>query len=219
MLQRFLFDRRATSAVEFALVLPFLMTLLLGSFELQRLLRHERRLTLAANTTAQLLAQRQLGDDSPLESDRNSIIQIIPELTAAFGSNIWENLAHQITLVAFRPTVPGCTQSCTYRAHVAQIWPASAPALTVPFNDMRRQCGELTRSAAGSPPSNTTLPVPFGPGVLIVVDLRLAFRPLIGSAFLPASLLTRQGFASPRFARSDFRFPAGQSNVLTCTGF
>jgi Flp pilus assembly protein TadG len=219
MLRRFIYDKRATSAVEFALVLPFLVTLLLGSFELQRLLRHERRLTLAANTVAQMLAQRQLGDESPLESDRNSIIQVVPELTAAFGSRIWDNLAHQITLVAFRPTVAGCTQSCTYSAHVAQVWPTSAPGLTVSFADMRRQCGELTRSAAGSAPSRTTLPVPFGPGALIVVDLRLAFTPMIGSAWLPPALLTRQGFASPRFARSDFRFPKGQSNVLTCSGF
>jgi Flp pilus assembly protein TadG len=54
---RFAAERHAVAAVEFALILPVVLTLYLGMVETYRLLHAQRMLTLAARTTADLTTQ------------------------------------------------------------------------------------------------------------------------------------------------------------------
>jgi Flp pilus assembly protein TadG len=57
VLGRFARDRRAVSAVEFALVLPFLLVLYLGGIELSDAVGADRKVTLLARTVSDLVAQ------------------------------------------------------------------------------------------------------------------------------------------------------------------
>ncbi len=55
--QRFRADRRGVSAVEFALIAPFLITLYLGGVEVTQAVSVNRKTTLVAHTVADLVAQ------------------------------------------------------------------------------------------------------------------------------------------------------------------
>jgi Flp pilus assembly protein TadG len=56
-LVRFLADRRAVSAVEFAMLLPLMLTLYLGAVEVSQAVSVSRKATLTASTVADLTAQ------------------------------------------------------------------------------------------------------------------------------------------------------------------
>lgn len=56
-LRRFLADRRAVSAVEFAMMLPLMMTLYLGSVEATQGIATNRKVTLTAHALADLASQ------------------------------------------------------------------------------------------------------------------------------------------------------------------
>ena len=56
-LQRFGRDKRGVSAVEFALVLPLMMTLYLGGVELSQAITASRKVTLVARTVSDLTSQ------------------------------------------------------------------------------------------------------------------------------------------------------------------
>lgn len=62
-LRQFKRDERGLSGVEFALISPILITLLLGSHEIGRYVRIDRQLTTTADTVAELMAQ----EEGPLE--------------------------------------------------------------------------------------------------------------------------------------------------------
>ncbi len=54
---RFVFDRRGVSAIEFALLLPMMLTLYIGSAELSTGISANRKVTLAAHTIADLASE------------------------------------------------------------------------------------------------------------------------------------------------------------------
>jgi Flp pilus assembly protein TadG len=56
-LARFIHDRRGVSAVEFAMLLPLMMTLYLGSVETSQGIAADRKVTLTAHTLADLATQ------------------------------------------------------------------------------------------------------------------------------------------------------------------
>lgn len=56
-LARFIHDRRGVSAVEFAMMLPLMMTLYLGSVETSQGIAADRKVTLTAHTLADLATQ------------------------------------------------------------------------------------------------------------------------------------------------------------------
>jgi len=57
LFRRFARDRRAASAVEFALSLPFLLVIYLGGIELAQAISADRKVTLLARTITDLVAQ------------------------------------------------------------------------------------------------------------------------------------------------------------------
>jgi Flp pilus assembly protein TadG len=56
-LSAFAWDRRGVSAVEFAMLLPFMLTLYLGSVEVSQGISIDRKVTLTSRTVADLVAQ------------------------------------------------------------------------------------------------------------------------------------------------------------------
>src|SRR3954447_16418142 len=67
-LRRFLSDKRGVSAVEFAMVLPLMITLYLGGVEVSSAVAIDRKMTLIARTLADLVSQATSVDNSGMTS-------------------------------------------------------------------------------------------------------------------------------------------------------
>ena len=200
------------ATLELALMAPLLIMLALGTFELQRYLRAERQLSLAAENIASMVAQRLTTDTSSPAFDHGLVEIVAPVLRPTSGGTLTSVLASQITSVTFTALPAGCT-TCTYRGDVTWTWAIDGgPGLGL----LKRTCGQVT-------PSDTQigdkLPAgAFGPGSVIVVDLRYDFKPLLETGVVSSLVLTRQGFARPRYASPYVKIPAA-ADVTTCPGF
>jgi Flp pilus assembly protein TadG len=67
-LRRFLADKRGVSAVEFAMVLPLMVTLYLGGVEVSSAVAIDRKMTLVARTLGDLVSQATSVDNSGMTS-------------------------------------------------------------------------------------------------------------------------------------------------------
>jgi TadE-like protein len=193
--------RQAIAATEFALVLPLLVVLMLGSVEVARVIIAARNVTLVATTAVEMLSQNGTGkvNYADLHFATDSTMVIFPQILqdAAQKGISWKNdISVSITGVLFTPNPPTCTSSCSYNANV--VW-NSGPN--------KRTCGGLLTSAPDTAaPSKTTLPADvFGPGSLIVVDIVYNYTPMFGSAF--TALFGSPLFGTIPIARSAYLAP------------
>ena len=219
LVRRFLVRIDATSAVEFALILPLLLMLLLGSAEFNRYYRYARHLEYAADTAANMTAQRQapltLRD---LNFDLNTASWVFRELiTEAPASTIWwQKMGHQFTMVVFTPTVANCKTNCSYVANVAWVW----PEYKIKLDGLIRSCGALQPAADDAAPSGSAIPARlFGPGSLLVVDMTFDYKPQFGAGFIKPIRLTRQAFYAPRFATPYLVATPDVDRVTLCPGY
>jgi Flp pilus assembly protein TadG len=186
-------ERGAVSAVEFALVLPVLICLMMGTVEMNRLAMTGKKAVAAANAIGEMLSSSQTpptAAELQFISDSGMLIdpQVLTDAQVQ-GVNWWSIMTSTFTSVVFRPTVAGCTVRCRYTANVA--WSAGA---------QRRPCGPLQSVTNGSPYSPTTLPLSlFGPGSTIVVDSQYAYRPLFGDRIAGPRTITRSAYFAPRY--------------------
>src|SRR3984893_17869337 len=187
--------RQAIAATEFALVLPFLVILMLGSVEVSRAIIAARNVTAVATTASEMLSQGtrpvQYGD---LHFASESTMVIFPQILqdAAQKGISWKNdISVLMAGVLFKPNPPSCTSRCSYNANV--VW-NSGPN--------KRTCGVLLTSAPDTAaPSTTTLPADvFGPGSLLVVDIVYNYTPIFSSTF--TALFGHPLFGTIRIARS-----------------
>lgn len=199
----------AVATIEFAILLPLFIVLSLGAFELQRFLRFERQLTLAANNIASLTAQRQATDGDAPREDMNAMPFIFPMVEDTW----YMGVRYRMTHVVFSPKIAGCTTDCEYRADIAWLWPTWSK---VKYN---RDCGTLTPTPEGATPTSRTLPAAmFGPGSLIIVELSTTYTPIFGAGLIAATTLTREGYANARFATPYLKIRPFD-NMRICQGF
>lgn len=200
--KRFARAQNGVAALEFALLLPLLLIMLLGSAELQRYMRIDRQLSLASENIAAALAQRQATDPLGFHFEFEMVRHLFP--SSMDGPLPWYAMvAHQFTNVLFSPTITGCTQNCTYKADVHWRWPYWNTAFGLAH--MKRHCGQLIPTPPGHGPSGGTIPEAlFGPGSVVIVDLGFQYKPLFGSSLIPPMNIYKQGYASPRFAPISF---------------
>lgn len=215
--KKFIRSQKGVAAIEFALLMPLLLVLMLGGFELQRYLRIERRLSMTAQNIAAIVAQRQTLDSGVLNFDFDSTIHMFPAALEEPPTRWWHVLVHQISSAVFTPTTTDCTTNCTYSAALAWNW----PTYNVGFGlgDLGRKCGALTPALQGAAATGATLPgALFGPGSIIIVDLRYRFRPMFGSTLIPEIILSRHGYANARFATPYLKI-ASTGSTTVCPGF
>jgi hypothetical protein len=201
--------RHAVTAVEFALILPLMVILMLGSVETARLIIFMRRVTQVSNTIVELLAQTQAvnpnsADTVPwsvtyidLHFAIDSTMVIFPQIfgDAALKGTSWKNdISISMASVCFSSsastctTNPACTTNCTY-ANV--VW-NSGPN--------KRACGTpLTAVPDTSAPSPATLPTDvFGQGSIVVVDIVFNYTPIFGSGIFGTIPLKTSAYLAPR---------------------
>ena len=202
-------DVAGIGAIEFALVTPILLLLLLGAFDLGRLVYASARTQAVADQIAQMLAETPQsaqaatsGDGLVSSSDvltlYNAAPFIYPDvlLQAQQQGVAWSSLLKlDMASVAFTPTPTGCTTSCAYKPKI--VWNYGDATYL-------RACGTTLAAAADTAVSNPlTLPTDaFGPNSLLVVDVHLVWTPTIGAAYLSPVTLTRSIFLNPRYVNN-----------------
>ena len=192
----------AVSAVEFSMISPVLLLMLLGGGDLGRYIIATQRVEVVASSIAQMLAETPASNSATDPGDGvvtandllfyyNSAMFTFPEALSAAnaqGANWWSLLSVQMSSVEFAPTPATCTSNCSYTAKV--VWTEGS-----------RACGSTITSVGDtSAYSPTTLPSDiFAAGSKIVVDVSYAWKPTIGAAYLPSITIQRSVYLSPRY--------------------
>ncbi len=224
-LSAFARSTRAIAAVEFAIILPLMIIVMLGSVEVARLLTFSRRVNLVANTAVQMLSEPAVAQVpsnvtipapnnvssgnvtyTDLHTAQDSAMVIFPQVLsdAAQKGISWTNdIKISMASVRFVPPPSGCKSSCSYQANV--VW-ASGPNA--------RTCGvPLTAADDNVTPSKTTLPKDLFPspstpvtnlysaGSIVVVDVDYTYTPLFTSKFFGSIRMQRSAYLSPRYVQ------------------
>jgi Flp pilus assembly protein TadG len=187
--------RQAIAAAEFALILPLLVTLMLGSVEAARLITFARNVTQVAATAVEMLSENGTGTVNYIDLHfvQDSTMVIFPQILqdAAQKGITWNNdVSISMASIIFTPNPSTCTSNCNYIANV--VW-NSGPS--------KRACGvTLTQVPDISSPSKTTLPTDvFGPGSIIVVDIVFSYTPIFGLGLFGTIPITRSAYLAPRY--------------------
>ncbi|OIQ90324.1 TadE-like protein [mine drainage metagenome] len=185
--------RAGSVAVEFALVIPILIFLLTGLYQMWTLTVVNRELETVAASIGQMLTQSTTGSvsDDDLAFTASSTMVLFPGIlsdAANKGLSWSDDIGITISSVVFGQQANG-----SYQAQVA--WSRGTS---------KRPCGTaLSAAADDAAPSPTTLPQDlFGAGSLIVVDVVFAYTPsFVPTAFLaPATYTYRKSvYLQPRY--------------------
>jgi hypothetical protein len=199
--------RHAIAATEFALLLPVLIILMLGSVETARAIIAARSVTAVATTAVEMLSQNGTRKVNyiALHFATDSTMVIFPQMLqdAARKGISWKaDISVSIAGVLFSGLPAGCITNCTsYTANV--VWNSGAN---------KRTCGVLLTSAADTAaPSKTTLPADVFPATplpgasLLVVDIVYNYTPIFGSTF--TALFGAPLFGTLPIARSAYLAP------------
>ncbi len=205
-LLRLLAARSALAGIEFALILPVMLTMLAGLVDLSLAVITARRLTVAAEEVALI------GSTMAVQFNSLNILtgqQAWQATTAPFAIfPAWRNLngpnGFSITLSAvdFTATPAGCKAGCA--GYVASTrWSVANPR----GQTVLRPCGALAPVPNGQPADMATLPAGvFGPTSLLVGDVATVFVPLLTGVFIGPVPMLRSAYIPPRV-----------SNVVTLT--
>jgi Flp pilus assembly protein TadG len=163
-------DQRGVAAVEFAIILPFMLTLYLGIVELSKGYMASQRMTLVARTLADLTAQQQQlqtgGTTNITDSIMSNIFGASSAIMAPYSTT---NLKMTVSQVLLSNKSDGtCCQAKT-------DWTIANNGGTA------RPCQVLTPGNA-APVSSTTIPTgftasPATPGPIVVADVTYQYIP------------------------------------------
>ena len=168
-------DAHGIVALEFALTAPFLITLILGLYDLTHGIQTWRRLSIAAESVAQIASEE------AAQANGTNILtpmQVWQASTAAFAifptwksTNETHNYGVTLTSAIYSVSPANCTLNCTYTPKTVWSIPFD-PGLTNP-----RPCGTLTQVANGQANALNQVPVGLaGPSPLMIADNRRGRR-------------------------------------------
>lgn len=168
-------DTKGIAATEFALILPLMLTLYLGSTELTQGVMASRKMTLVSRTISDLVAQQANGT-AMTDATMASVYSAATAIMSPFAVSTLMMTVSAVEFVATGTTGP--TVANGYEAKVR--W-----SKTGPYGGTVRACAKLTPVASSTAPSPTTLPSGlFASGSLIVADVTYTYTPGFGGALL-----------------------------------
>lgn len=163
-------DRRGTAAIEFALILPFMITLYLGIVELSKGYMASQRMTLVARTLADLVAQQQQLQTGGTTNITDSIMSNIFGASAAIMvPYTTTNLTMTVSQVLLTNKADGtCCQAKT-------DW-------TITNNGGQSRPCQILTPANAAPVSTGTIPTgftapPSTTGPIVVADVTYQYSP------------------------------------------
>ena len=175
LLMRSRLDTRGIAAVEFALILPLMLTLYLGSAELTQGVMASRKMTLVSRTISDLAAQQPTG--TPMtDATMTSIFNAAAAIMSPFDVSTLK-----MTISAVEFVANDTPDAYTSNGYVAKIrWSKVGP-----YGGTARACAKATPAANSTSPSSTTLPSGlYASGSLIVADVTYTYDPTFGRSLL-----------------------------------
>lgn len=228
--QRFRDDRRGLSAVEFALVLPVLLALMLGGIQLVTYVNATRKVELVAHSISQMISQVPPPPGSTIATVNatdlhfsfDSALVLFPYVMkdAARQNVLWSNdITIKYASVAFTQKSTACNDpadmSACYTANV--VWTSTGTS-----GSTQRSCGTPLLPADNTAAPNVgTLPRSvYGPGSIIVIDVAFTFKPTFGAKFFSGSQIARSVYVQPRYATLVNYDTANSDGIATkCSGY
>ncbi len=215
-------DRRGSPALEFAIILPVMVTMLMGVFDASQALIAMRQVTTASQEIAEIATELSVQPDgstslTPTQAYQSStaVFAIMPQLKAQAPST---GFAVTLSAVVFKATPTGCTSNCVITASTAWSVPLSLGRAVT------RPCGVLAQVSASTSPSLTTLPTAGMTALssVVVADVSYTFTPLFGRFFGSFSIF-RSTFLPPRVGTAQQYVEYDTANATTdksiCTGY
>ena len=185
-------DEKGIAAVEFALILPLMLTLYLGSSEVTNGVLASRKLSIVARTLSDIVAQQSLAT-SP-ECTQTGVCNAT--MTAVFGSaqkimSPFSGTSLQMTVssidIKAKSTSPAAPTGKVYNNLVAVMrWSKTAPTPTGGTAATPRSCTTLLLPVvAGTAPALTNLPQGlYSTGGIIIADVAYTYTPTFGGVAL-----------------------------------
>jgi Flp pilus assembly protein TadG len=96
LLRRFHADKRGVSAVEFAMLLPLMVTLYIGGAEVSSAIAVDRKVTLVARTLGDLVAQSTSIDDT----ERDNVLNAASSVVQPYSSSLIQITVSSVTVDA-----------------------------------------------------------------------------------------------------------------------
>ena len=203
-------DDNGVAALEFAIVAPTLLILMLGGLELVNYIRTVRKIELYASSVSEMISQAVPPNSQTTSASVNktdihfaydSGLVIVPYLmTDATRKKIswWQDVSVDFASVQFNQISNNCNgqadQSTCYTAKV--LWTSTG---TSGLN--YRPCLQPQQPTNSSVPDPNHLPSNvFGSGSLIAIDVVFKYTPSFGSGLFPTLSIARSVYVQPRYA-------------------
>lgn len=231
-LRRLRRDDRGVAAVEFALLLPLMITLYLGSTEVTQGVLASRKMAIVSRTLADITAQQPTATTSPCtvaglcDSTMTSIFSaasvIMSPFSVAAMSNGTATLTMTISGVTFvANATPGTYVYNGYEAQVKWSKPAASPNAGT-----ARSCQTKPLPVESTvKPTLTNLPNGlYGSGSLIVADVTYKYLPTFGQSVLAWSSsdtyisMSSTSYMRPRNWTTYITYPTQNGVGTGCTG-
>ncbi len=213
-IRRFRACERGIAAVELALILPILFTLMLGGIQIVAYINASRKVDLVVRSISQMISQTKpegattvaTVNQADLHFSFDSALVLFPYLMSEGkrqGRPWWQVITINYASIRFNPIAVTCQdpndQSACYSAEV--VWTSTGTAQPA-SGPLYRRCGTaLTPVDNTAAPSPTTLPRSlFGPATTVVIDVTFTFVPTFGARYLPSIQIARSAYVQPRYA-------------------
>lgn len=214
--RRLVQGREALAALEFALVLPVMITALLATTDVALATITGRRLEAAVQSVAEIASAQaaQLNNRNTLTSAQvaiatNAVFGIFPPWKTAIGTGLF---AMTLTGVVFTAQPYGCQSNCTYTAQVA--WSAANQY----GKSEIRPCGPLTMAANTAAVSASTLPAgAFGATSLMVADIDYTYHPVFFNFVMGNVRMQRSAYVPPRIGNGTTFVALPGSTATVCS--
>lgn len=177
LLGRFRRDEKGAAAVEFALILPPLLLLYLGSIEASSLFTVDRRVEVIASTVADLVARWNTGDATFTKADLKDYLSAAQGIMTPYSTTSLTQVVSFLSVTS--AGVAKVTWSCGYNGGTAR---AANSTYTLAANMKNLVTGNGTAA-----------------GYLIISEVAYPYKPVLGMVFTSAINLKNEAMFLPRF--------------------
>jgi Flp pilus assembly protein TadG len=187
LFSRFSHNERGVAAVEFALILPFLIFLYMGSIEASSLFTVDRRIEVISATTADLLARWNPNEGAIPKATVQDYFRAAEGIITPYSTSGLKQVLSFVTVSADLASIK-VAWSCAYNGGTALV------------ANSNFALGEKMKLLATSNKTKA--------GFVIVAKTSYSYRPVLGMVFTSALNLENQSLFLPRFG-STLAAPTG----------